>query len=85
MRRRRKLLSAIQAEWGKSHQRSCATEVLTAHFHSRTQIEASRDRLDDRTWGDLDLDSVVQAVDRTESTLGQQALYYRVRTTWTAE
>ena len=34
---------------------------------------------DDRTWGDLNLDEVFQSLDRTESTLGQQALYHRLR------
>ena len=37
--------------------------------------------LDDRTWQDLNLDDVVGAIDRTESTLGRHALYHRLRTT----
>ena len=36
--------------------------------------------LDDRTWADLDLDDVFVALDRTTSTLGQHALYHRLRT-----
>jgi hypothetical protein len=36
--------------------------------------------LDDRTWSDLDLDTVFASIDRTECTLGQQALYHRLRT-----
>lgn len=36
--------------------------------------------LDDRTWQDLNLDDVFAAIDRTESTLGQHALYHRLRT-----
>ena len=36
--------------------------------------------LDSRTWDDLDLDDVFAALDRTESTLGQHALYHRLRT-----
>lgn len=36
--------------------------------------------MDDRTWADLDLDAVFVALDRTESTLGQHALYHRLRT-----
>jgi hypothetical protein len=35
--------------------------------------------LDDRTWSDLNLDAVFATIDRTESTLGQQALYHRLR------
>jgi hypothetical protein len=36
--------------------------------------------LDSRTWDDLDLDDVFASLDRTESTLGQHALYHRLRT-----
>jgi len=36
--------------------------------------------LDERTWTDLNLDDVFAAVDRTQSTLGQHALYHRLRT-----
>jgi hypothetical protein len=35
--------------------------------------------VDDRTWEDLHLDDVFAAIDRTESTLGQHALYHRLR------
>ena len=37
--------------------------------------------LDDRTWEDLTLDEVFAAIDRTHSTLGQHALYHRLRVT----
>jgi hypothetical protein len=35
--------------------------------------------LDDRTWNDLMLDDVFAHLDRTESTVGQQMLYHRLR------
>jgi hypothetical protein len=35
--------------------------------------------LDDRTWNDLMLDDVFTHLDRTESTVGQQMLYHRLR------
>src|SRR5207244_3084767 len=35
--------------------------------------------LDDRTWDDLNLDALFANIDRTESTLGQHALYHRLR------
>jgi hypothetical protein len=37
--------------------------------------------LDHRTWQDLNFDDVFASLDRTVSTLGQHALYYRLRTT----
>ena len=48
-----------------------------ARLAEYTQVEA----LDDRTWDDLLLNDVFAAIDRTESTLGQHALYHRLRTT----
>lgn len=36
--------------------------------------------MDDRTWTDLHMDAVFTALDHTESTLGRQALYHRLRT-----
>ena len=36
--------------------------------------------LDERTWTDLNLDDVFAAIDRTCGTLGQHALYHRLRT-----
>jgi hypothetical protein len=43
-------------------------------------VEASgHDSLDNRTWNDLNLDAVFAVLDRTESTVGQQLLYARMR------
>jgi hypothetical protein len=53
------------------------TETATA---TETGPGRRRRSLDDRTWNDLDLDAVFAAIDRTESTLGQQAFYHRLRT-----
>ncbi len=36
--------------------------------------------MDDRTWTDLHMDAVFNALDHTASTLGRQALYHRLRT-----
>lgn len=37
--------------------------------------------MDDRTWADLNLDDVFRVLDRTESLVGQQVLYDRLRST----
>ena len=52
-----------------------------AQYHSsRLKTLASVDgAIDGGTWRDLDLDAVFTLLDRTESTLGQQALYDRLR------
>ena len=55
-------------------------EAMAASHRSRLSNTGSRTSIDDRTWQDLDLDAVFATVDRTESTLGQHALYHRLRT-----
>ena len=55
-------------------------DAIRASHLSRVGVTAPAASLDDRTWDDLHLDAVFAAIDRTESTLGQQALYHRLRT-----
>jgi hypothetical protein len=55
-------------------------EAMAASHRSRLSNMGSVASLDARTWQDLDLDAVFATVDRTESTLGQHALYHRLRT-----
>jgi hypothetical protein len=55
-------------------------DAIRASHRSRLDaFAASESSLDDRTWDDLNLDDVFDIVDRTESTLGQHALYHRLR------
>lgn len=55
------------------------TEHLIAAHRSRL-AQTGEVALDERTAVDLDLVSVFRAIDRTASTLGQQALFHRLRT-----
>lgn len=52
---------------------------LIAEYHRSRVTGRPSASLDDRTWSDLDMDAVFASIDRTESTLGQQALYHRLR------
>ena len=55
-------------------------DTIADSYRSRRFSEAcAGEAVDDRTWQDLNLDDVFAAIDRTESTLGQHALYYRLR------
>lgn len=80
---RRRVLARVRAEWGRPLVRRRKTDAI-ADYH-RSLAAAGSPSLDDRTWSDLDLDAVFAAVDRTESTLGQQALYHRLRTSPAAD
>ncbi|MEP6915735.1 MAG: hypothetical protein ABJC89_08810, partial [Acidobacteriota bacterium] len=77
---RRRLLARLRDTWGQPVERVRNMGAIGG-FH-RTRADESPDRgwLDDRTWDDLDLDAVFAVIDRAESTLGQQALYHRLRT-----
>ena len=81
-RRRRRLVARLRAEWGRPMQRDRDMEAI-AHYHWAF-AEAAEEPLDERTGKDLDLDAVFKVLDRTESPVGQQLLYHRLRTTPTA-
>ena len=76
--RRRRLLE-IRRTWGQSITRERRLDTLAAS-HAEWCAALGARTLDDRTWADLDLDDVFVALDRTTSTLGQHALYHRLRT-----
>jgi hypothetical protein len=77
---RNRLLARIRAEWGRPVDRVHKMDAIAASHRSRVADMGSVAALDDRTWNDLDLDAVFAALDRTGSTLGQHALYHRLRT-----
>jgi hypothetical protein len=76
---RRRLLSRIRIEWGKPRSRGRKMDAIRESHRSRLAVAGSSASLDERTWDDLNLDAVFVTVDRTESTLGQHALYHRLR------
>jgi hypothetical protein len=61
-------------------ERTRRMEALAASHRARIAALAPGGSLDDRTWRDLLMDDVFAVVDRTQSTLGQHALYHRLRT-----
>jgi hypothetical protein len=75
-RTRRRLMLRIRSNWGRFIKRERDLEAISDFFRSRDDIGAA---LDDRTWSDLLLDDVFRFLDRTESTVGQQLLYDRLR------
>jgi hypothetical protein len=85
LRSRRQRLARIRATWGTPVDRIRRMDVISASHVSRTAVLGSDGSLDERTWVDLNLDEVFAAIDRTQSTLGQHALYHRLRTAPYAE
>jgi hypothetical protein len=76
-RRRNALLGRLRADWGQLRDRDRDYPALLAFHHARKDDGPS---IDDRTWDDLHMDSVFTVLDHTESAIGQQALYHRLRT-----
>jgi hypothetical protein len=75
-------LAHLRATWGQRIERTRRMTAM-ADSHRARITAAGRDgslrSLDDRTWRDLLMDDVFAVVDRTQSTLGQHALYHRLR------
>lgn len=84
-RSRARALERLRARWGQPVSRKRRMDAIAASHQSRLSSMGSRASLDSRTWDDLNLDAVFECLDRTESTLGQHALYHRIRTAPVAE
>ncbi len=82
-RHRRTLLARFRAEWGHPSERE--RDIRAIWLYHGTLATESECPLDERTGKDLDLDALFAVLDRTESTVGQQLLYHRLRTTPTSD
>lgn len=72
---RRKLRARLRHSWGEARSERADLEAIADLFRTHPPDTA----LDDRTWADLLLDDVFAQLDRTESSVGQQMLYTRLR------
>jgi len=75
---RRTELARIRREWGRPRLKTADMPAI-ASYHRALTTPHPDDSLDRRTWHDLDLDIVFGEIDRTESSVGQQRLYHRLR------
>ncbi|MGH9411161.1 MAG: MutS-related protein [Vicinamibacterales bacterium] len=78
-RARRRHLARLRAAWGAPVARTRRLDAISTSHVNRLDVLGGGS-LDERTWADLHLDDVFAAIDRTESTLGQHALFHRLRT-----
>lgn len=75
---RTRAIARLRGAWGTPVARTHKMDGILASHQSRAAAFGET-CLDDRTWADLNLDAVFESCDRTESTLGQHALYHRLR------
>ncbi len=70
-------LSALRSAWERPKEKPRNIPAI-AHYHEAQTARGSA-TLGERTATDLDIDGVFAALDRTESPIGQQVLYHRLR------
>jgi len=75
-RKKQTRLTELRAQWCVERMRDRDMAAIAAYARG---VVRSGTPLDDRTWADLNMDDVYAAIDRTESTVGQQVLYARLR------
>ena len=78
-RRRRRLIERLQSEWGRP--RTQRRPADGTGFYHAAHGGLVRGSLDATTWADLVLDAAFGFLDRTESVLGREVLYSRLRET----
>jgi hypothetical protein len=78
------LVEQLRVEWGATRDRARDMTAIAEYSTRRGDTTPEALRLDDRTWADLNMDEVFAVVDRTESAVGQQVLYARLRRRSTA-
>ena len=78
--KRAAFLSELRSTWGQPRPPAFKTEIDKIGLYDRLKNPARCGSLDEKTWSDLDLDLVFQYVDRTNSRVGQQFLFYLIRT-----
>jgi hypothetical protein len=76
---RRRLVERLRSEWGRPRAERHAAEG-TGFYHA-AHGGVLRGSLDSATWADLTLDAVFGFIDRTQSVLGREVLYSRLRET----
>jgi hypothetical protein len=79
-RAKRQLLLRLRVDWGRPRKDRRDMEAVADFFRS---TKSRSNCVDDRTWNDLLMDDVFSHLDRTESSVGQQMLYYRLRSALT--
>ena len=78
--RRRRLLTRVRNAWGEiAPVRALEDDRVAEAWRELLGNEVGGASLDERTWTDLDLDTVLASIDRTHTALGRQALYRRMR------
>ena|SRR5690554_426608 len=78
---RKQILNNIESNWGKQKDQSeFYFGSIEKYFRNNNQRDKAFHIISDRSADDIDLDEIFRIVDRTSSKIGQQYLYYKIRT-----
>lgn len=72
---KKKKLKYLRSQWGKKVDRFRNIDLISI-YHSNIVSKDSDEFVDERTWTDLDFDSIFSIMDRNSSCIGQQYLYH---------
>lgn len=85
-KRFKKLKESLVQNWGKSREDSYFNfYVIGRYFENNNHKTAAFHIISDKIKDDLDIDAVFKFIDRTTSKIGQQYLYFKLRTIGTVE
>jgi DNA mismatch repair ATPase MutS len=68
-------ISVLRSAWGKADDKYRNIDSI-ASYHNQLQLTGKDSIVDDKTWNDLNFDSVFSKMDRNTSPIGQQYLYH---------
>lgn len=76
--RKKKAIDILKASFGEMKDESLNFELVEKYFRNKDHRDSFQ-VISDKTWNDLDFDDVFMILDRTNSKIGQQYLYNRLR------
>jgi len=77
------LIKQLNNNWGKPRiEKYRPFNLIEKYFKNNKHQERAYQIISDRTAADLDLDDIFLFIDRTSSKIGQQYLYYKLRTVY---
>ncbi len=80
-KKRQRTLQNLRDNWGKSKSEEFFNfYYIEKYFENTRKFQEAYHIISDRCAKDLDLDEVFKVIDRTSSKVGQQYLYYKIRT-----
>ena len=76
---KKKKLELIRKAWGKQLERFRNMDLISI-YHNDVESICQAEYVDDRTWSDLNLNTLFSIIDRNSSFIGQQYTYHLLRT-----